>query len=114
MKLKHIETGIIFLVVAVVALSGCMQNQQNIPPKYSNKIQNFAFNPDTLTVPVGTTVTWANKNSAVHNVIRYTGAFGSENLNQGNSYSFTFTQGGNYPYTYTIHPSMKSTIIVKS
>lgn len=112
MKLKHIETGIIFLVVAVVALSGCVQNQQNIPPN-TVIIQNFAFNPDTLTVPVGTTVTWTNKDSAVHNVISDTGAFGSENLNQGNSYSFTFTQGGDYPYICTIHPSMKGTIIVK-
>jgi plastocyanin len=113
MKLKYIGTGIVFLVVVVIALSGCVQNEQNISPN-TVIIQNFAFNPNTLTVPVGTTVTWTNKDSAVHNVISDTGAFGSENLNQGNSYSFTFTQAGDYPYTCTIHPSMKGAVTVKS
>lgn len=112
MKLKHTGTGIILLAVVVVTLSGCIQNEQNIPPN-TVIIQNFAFNPDTLTVPVGTTVTWTNKDSAVHNVISDTGAFESENLNPENSYSFTFAQAGDYPYTCTIHPSMKGTIIVK-
>lgn len=105
--------GIIVLLIGVVALSGCTQNQQNVPPN-TVVIQNFAFSPNTITVKVGTTVTWINQDSTVHNVISDTGAFGSKNLNPGESYNFTFTQAGTYPYTCTIHPSMKGTVIVQS
>ncbi|HEY0196064.1 MAG TPA: hypothetical protein VGC02_00685, partial [Methanobacterium sp.] len=63
MKLKVILIGVI-LIVATVALSGCTQNQQNTTEQSAPNtvtIQNFAFNPDTLTVKVGTTVTWINQ-----------------------------------------------------
>lgn len=112
MKSKYIGIGIISLIIGVVALSGCAQNQEEIPPN-TVIIQNFAFNPNSITVPVGTTVTWTNRDSAVHNAISDTGAFASENLNQGESYSFTFTQAGTYPYTCTIHPQMKGTVVVQ-
>jgi plastocyanin len=75
-------------------------------------IQNFAFNPATLNVQVGTKVTWKNLDSAAHHVVSDTGAFDSGVLNNGQSYSFTFNQAGNYPYHCSIHPSMKGTIVV--
>ena len=88
-------------------------------------IQNFTFTPKTLTVSPGTTVTWTNNDSTVHNVISTvsislnsatTSTFASSNLNQGQTFSFTFTKKGVYFYECSIHKalaSMHAEVIVK-
>lgn len=76
------------------------------------QIANFAFNPSTLTVKVGTTVTWTNADSAQHTVTANDGSFASGDLNQGDSFSFTFTTAGTYAYHCDVHPGMKATITV--
>ena len=74
-------------------------------------IQNFAFDPQSVTVKVGTTVTWTNKDSATHTV---TGSgWGSDQLATGAAYSHTFDKAGSYDYHCSIHPSMTGTIIVQ-
>jgi plastocyanin len=75
-------------------------------------IANFAFSPDTLTVKVGTTVKWTNQDSATHNVTAEDNSFKSGDLNQGDSFSFTFTTAGTYAYRCGFHASMKATITV--
>jgi amicyanin len=80
-------------------------------------IKNFAFNPSTLTIKTGTTVTWTNQDGAPHQIASDPGApvaFKSESLANGASYQFTFIQTGTYDYHCTIHPAMKGTIIVQS
>lgn len=78
----------------------------------SISIQNFAFSPSSLSISVGTKVTWNNMGSAPHTVTSDSGAFSSSTLSQGQSFTFTFTQPGTYAYHCSIHPSMTSTIIV--
>ena len=75
-------------------------------------IANFAFDPATLTVTIGTTVKWTNQDSAGHTVTADDNSWSSGNLNQGDSYSHTFTQAGTYAYHCGVHPSMKATLIV--
>jgi predicted lipoprotein with Yx(FWY)xxD motif/plastocyanin len=82
------------------------------PVPYSINIQGFAFSPATATVPIGTVVTWTNKDSAAHTVTSNTGVFNGS-VSPGASFSFTFTQAGTFPYHCSIHPSMVATIIVK-
>lgn len=77
-------------------------------------MQNFAFNPSTLTIPVDTTVTWKNLDSTTHHIVSDTGVFESTDLSNGQTFSYSFTQAGNYPYHCSIHPSMTGTIIVTS
>jgi plastocyanin len=74
-------------------------------------IQNFAFTPDTLTVPQGTTVTWINQDSAPHKIKSNT--FNSPNLGKGDTFTFTFTTKGSFDYTCSIHPSMKGNVVVE-
>jgi plastocyanin len=76
-------------------------------------IQNFAFSPATITVTVGTTVTWTNNDGATHTVTSDTGAFDSGNIANGKTYSRTFSQAGTFAYHCTIHPNMKATVIVQ-
>jgi len=79
-------------------------------------IDNFLFAPAQLTIKVGTTVTWTNKDNAVHTVEWKGGAFPtSANLiprTAADTYKNTFTTAGSYPYICGIHPYMKGTITV--
>ena len=75
-------------------------------------IANFAFSPKELTVKVGTTVKWTNQDSATHNVIAADNSFKSGDLEQGDSFSFTFNTAGTYAYRCGFHASMKATITV--
>lgn len=75
-------------------------------------IQGFAFNPATITVPVGTKVTWTNQDPATHTVTSDTGAFDSKNLSTGGTFSFTFNQAGSFAYHCAIHTRMVATIVV--
>ena len=85
--------------------------------------QNLNFQPSTITVVLGVnnTVVWTNADSSVpaHTVVNTTAPipFGSSTIliNNGQSFSFTFTTPGTYNYVCTIHPSyMKGTVIVKA
>lgn len=62
-----------------------------------------AYGTNPLVVSVGTTVTWTNNDSAPHTVSSTTGVFESGNLNQGQTFSFTFDQAGTFPYFCRIH-----------
>jgi plastocyanin len=74
----------------------------------------FGFSPKTLTVPVGTTVTWKNTTLVAHTVTSDDGAsFDSGIVPAGDTFTFTFTQAGSYAYHCNIHPYMKATIVVK-
>jgi plastocyanin len=74
-------------------------------------IQNFSFNPGTLTVPQGTKVTWTNQDAATHKIKSDT--FNSSDLNQGDTFTFAFTTKGTFDYSCAIHPSMTGKIVVE-
>jgi plastocyanin len=74
-------------------------------------IESFAFNPKSLTVPVGTTVTWTNNDSANHRI--NSSSFNSPDLPKGSSFSYTFQTAGTFDYTCGVHPSMQGKVIVQ-
>lgn len=80
------------------------------------RIVDFAFNPKTITVPVGTTVRWTNTGNAPHTVTSTNSprAFDSGTLNPGDSFEFTFNTPGQFPYFCSIHPSMTGMVIVQA
>lgn len=76
-------------------------------------LENFAFRPANLEVKVGSAVTWENRDSAPHTVTADDLSFDSKNLDQGKTFSFTFTKAGTYDYHCSIHPSMVGRVVVK-
>ena len=83
-------------------------------PAHDNvDISGFAFVPSTLTVSVGTTVTWTNNDSVSHTVTSNDNLFESGNLAKGATFSHTFNQKGTFNYHCSIHPSMTGKIIVE-
>jgi len=107
------------LIVAVVFAAGCANygtsNTQNPPPASGNAvaIQGFAFSPATLTIKAGTTVTWTNDDTVAHTIVSDTGAFESNSISKGGTYSHTFDAAGTYAYHCGLHPSMKAKIVVE-
>jgi amicyanin len=75
-------------------------------------ISDFKFSPATLTVPVGATVTWTNKDEEPHTIAAKDGAFHSPGIDTNGSYSFTFSTAGSYDYICSIHPFMTGTVVV--
>ena len=77
------------------------------------KIDNFTFEPENLTVKVGTTVTWTNEDDIPHTVVATNRAFRSKALDTDDKFSFTFTTPGSYEYFCSLHPHMKATVTVE-
>jgi amicyanin len=82
---------------------------------YHVPIANYAYDPATLTVTVGDTVTWTNEDTVPHTVTTSSGpvALNSPNLSKGQSWSFTFTVAGTYLYYCAVHPYMRAEVIVR-
>ena len=75
-------------------------------------VRSRMFNPATLTIPAGTSVTWLSKNDVeTHTIVSDAGIFNLA-LNVGGSATFRFTEPGTYMYHCTPHPEMNGTIIV--
>ncbi len=77
------------------------------------EIHDFQFQPATLTVTAGTTVTWTNDDTTPHTVTENNRAFRSAALDTKDTYSHTFATPGEYVYRCTIHPMMIGKIIVR-
>jgi len=76
------------------------------------RIKNFAFDPASITVKVGSTVRWVNQDSANHRIL-FADKADSNVLSSQQSYSRKFDRAGTYDYSCTIHPAMKGTVIVE-
>lgn len=88
----------------------------SVPPAGGDAvtIAGFAFDPASLTVKVGATVTWTNKDTATHTVAWVDGSKGSGSLTAGGtSYSRTFDTPGTFAYACGIHAAMKGTVVVE-
>jgi plastocyanin len=76
-------------------------------------IDNFSFGPMQLEVPVGTQVTWINKDDVPHTVVSVDHKFKSRALDTDEKFSFTFQDVGTYEYFCSVHPKMTGKIMVK-
>lgn len=105
------------LVLGIGALGAGPQrfelSAQQKPETAEVKIDNFSFGPATLTVPVGTTVSWTNRDDIPHTVVSTDGVFKSKVLDTDEKFSFTFTKPGEYPYFCSIHPKMTGKVVVQ-
>lgn len=118
---KKIIAYLIAAAIIIVGGYGLYQTQNGSPnsnnsPETQNstsvKIQDFSFNPATLTIKKGETVTWTNEDSIQHTATS-AGNFDSGMLSKGKTFSHTFDETGTFDYTCTPHPAMKGKIIVE-
>ncbi|MGK2964472.1 MAG: cupredoxin domain-containing protein [Tepidiformaceae bacterium] len=82
----------------------------------SVRVADNSFQPGTLTVPVGSKVTWTWSGGNPHSVVgTFNGAaVTSPTLTGSGTYEFTFAAAGTFQYTCGIHgDSMPGTVVVQ-
>jgi plastocyanin len=75
-------------------------------------IRNYAFAPQSLTVKVGTRITWTNHDSTAHTATADQGSFDSGTINSGQSKTIEFNRPGKYAYHCAFHAFMTGTVTV--
>ena len=96
----------------LLGITGC---QTGTGPAMKNQvtIDRRAFSPATLTVSTGTTVTWVNKEDAVHTVTADDNSFDSGKLDTNQTFTHKFDTAGTYPYHCKLHYGMNGSVVVK-
>lgn len=78
-------------------------------------IDSFTFLPTPITVPVGTRVTWTNRDDIPHTVIGSDDprTLRSPPLDTNDSYSYSFLKPGKYGFFCSLHPQMQGAVVVE-
>jgi plastocyanin len=100
------------VLLMILAIHGSIANDKAAANEVV--LDNFSFRPDKLTVPVGTTVTWINRDDVPHTVVSTDKkTIVSPALDTDEKFSYTFTATGTNDYYCSVHPHMKGRIIVQ-
>lgn len=104
---------------ASVALAGggCHAQVEAIPSEavaQTVKLDGCTFAPTITRVPVGSEVRWINATGQVHDVTGRKYEWGSDQLNDGQSFTHRFAKAGLYPYSCSLHPGMAGVVVVGS
>lgn len=105
-----------FVAFLIVLLSVAAVPAADSPPDDPNlktiTIKDLKYTPAKLTIKVGQTVRWINKDDNDHTVSAKDGSFKSDNLQSGETFEHTFTKPGKFDYGCKYHPRMKGQITV--
>ena len=102
------------LNLSAFALAGEMKDTNSTSGKQNTiEIKDFAFNPQTITVKSGQTITWINRDEEPHTVVSVEKQF-KKSTALDTDQTFTITTGapGTYTYFCSVHPKMTGTIVV--
>jgi len=75
-------------------------------------IDNFSFNPNTITVKPGAHVVFKNQDDLPHSIVIPGLQVRSPMLDTDNSYEMAFEKPGDFKYFCGIHPMMTGEVIV--
>ena len=117
----------IFLVVLLVTGFGVScQSQEPAPPATSTPgaqpttpaiievaIEGFAFKPAEIKVPVGSAVTWYNRDAVIHTVTARDKTFDSGSLPRDDTFTYTFEEKGTFEYYCVPHPYMEGKVVAE-
>ena len=114
--------AIVVLAVGVLAgllLSPGSGNDEDATPTVLDdlavaiEISGFRYMPPNLSVPVGATVTWANRDEAPHDSEARDKTWETSLLQRDEESVITFDERGTWEYFCTIHPYMTATLTVR-
>ena len=78
------------------------------------EIEDFSYIPSRLNINVGDMVEWRNRDAVSHTATSDDGIWDSGLLAEDETFTYTFTLEGVYPYHCSPHPWMVDTIVVVS
>jgi len=112
----------VLAALALAALTACAGGTQAQPSPRANEVQvvepdgqpdRWSYTPNTLSVPLGTTVTFVNRGKEFHTVTSDDpGRPFDISLDTNKTATFTFAKAGTFAYHCGVHPQMKGTIRV--
>jgi plastocyanin len=100
--------GLAFIALVLAQAAPVLAADQSV------SIAGFAFQPGTVTVRVGDSVTWTNNDQVAHTADADNGSWGTGNIAAGASATLTFNSAGTYPYHCEIHPQMTGRVVVQA
>jgi plastocyanin len=103
----------LMIVLLLLASPSVKANDQPSAATAEVKIDNFSFGPQSITVAVGTTVTWTNRDDIPHTVVSTDGVFKSKVRDTDEKFSYTFAKAGTYSYYCSLHPKMTGKVVVQ-
>jgi plastocyanin len=99
--------------------SNTSASDNNIISMVSSGDEGYLYEPDTIQVNAGDTVTWTNTDDALHTVTSGSGTdenmgaeFDSGMMSTGKTFEHTFGTTGEFPYFCIIHPDMVGNVLV--
>ena len=96
-------------------LAGCGQSGEAAEPVQTTEVlmpKSYRFDPKTIQVDAGATVTWRNEDNFTHTV--KVEGHDDRKVGRGESTSVTFTKPGRYEYVCTLHShDMEGVVIVR-
>lgn len=95
-----------------------MEDDEMMGEEVMVTILDSSYDPADLTVSVGTTVVWTMNANLPHTVTADDGSFDSGTLGDGESFSYTFEEAGEFPYYCAFHggplgAGMSGTVLVQ-
>ncbi len=111
MKTRNLlMSTIVSMAFLVVACHKSNNNDNSNANKVS--ISSTGFSPASITVVNGATVTWTNKDTAMHTVTSADGSISSGDIAGGSSFTKTFSSEGTFNYFDTHNTAMVGVVIV--
>ena len=110
--IRRTVTGL--LLGSALAASAAMLAPAALAADANIDIAGFAFSPQTVTVKVGDTVTWANSDAQSHTASADGGAWDTGTIGGNSSKSVTMTTAGTFKYHCKIHETMTATLVVQA
>jgi plastocyanin len=116
MKKNVSIAALIVILSSVTLVAGAMRASSSASDdgqKTSVKIDNFTFNPATVTIKAGSTVHWTNGDDIPHTVASTDKLFKSKVMDTNEEYEYKFDKPGTYDYFCSLHPKMTAKVIVQ-
>lgn len=116
---KNIKALLLTILILLNVLVAALGNDMSNDPKraaagHRIEIRDFMFNPMTITVKSGETITWINRDDEPHTVVSVGKKFQkSPALDTDQEFTITAGAPGTYEFFCSVHPKMTGTIIVE-
>ena len=104
----------LFILLGVALLAGIGAADSSSKGGASVRIRDLQFQPSSVKLKVGQSVTWSNADDRDHAVEATDNSFKSGNLKPGAVYTFRFTKAGNFDYACPYHPRMRGSVQVEN
>ena len=108
--------GAFTLPIAILALLPWSTGQAVAPAgpvTHTVTIEEMQFKPAELTVKVGDSIVWVNKDMFPHTATSKAKAFDSQQIDPGQSWTYRAVKKGAGPYVCSLHPTMQGTLRIR-